>query len=668
MSSNYSAEDLDAIVELANTVQKHYIDVPDQYKAILDDVKRLPKQLRETEDGDSDDSLGEQTLNDITKGCRDLLQELNAYLGYLSAKKALSKQYEGGPVDFKTTIGETVLLLAAKQGFKEIVRFLLDQGVSPDPKDRAGRTPLHHAVAMDHTEVVKMLLKAGGDIETTDLADHIPLMFAAPCGNDEENRSGHTPLISAIEGGNKAMVKLLLEAGADPDHYTDDYVPLISAIRTPKMEIFTLLLDKVSDLDHVDGRGETPLMHAAGWHNRMGELLLERGARLDVENKYGETAMSIASRRANEPLLRLLLGKIPGQEYVNAKGQGLLHFAAGSDLEGGDEAMVRFLLAREGLTRDRKVADAQSGLHGAAWKGYTTILDILLGIDGVDVDSKDEDGYTALWLAVRWGREDAVELLLDKYGASLDVPNGDMEWTAFQAAIYYEKPETARMLLARGANPNSRDRYGRSPLSWAVNIEWDDCHDGIGSTIVPLLLETDGVDVNSQDKMGRTPLFWALLSAIYLVHAPEKASMYEDGVQLLLEKGARVDSRDDSGRTPIFYAAMVKRAALVQMFLDKGAEPDCKDADGRTPLSYAVEPFNVTWLAEYKEENEDEWEPDWSCDQLSKVVQTLLAKGSDPFCQDTKGLTPLSRAEKKLEKGNEVLVLLRDTSGRGLGL
>ncbi|KAE8164833.1 ankyrin repeat-containing domain protein [Aspergillus tamarii] len=668
MSSDYSIEDVNAIVELANTVQKHYIDVPDQYKAILDDVKRQHNQLREIEDGDSDDPLGEQTLNDISKGCRDLLQELNAYLGHLYATKALLQEGERGIVEFKTTTGETALLLVVKQGSKEIVRFLLDQGVSPDPKDRAGRTPLHHAVAMDHTEIVKALLKAGSDIETTDLADHIPLMFAAPCGNDKENRSGHTPLISAVEAGNEAMVNLLLEAGADPDHYTDDYAPLISAIRTPRMGIFELLLDKVSDIDHVDGRGETPLMHAAYWQNRMGELLLERGARLNVENRYGETAMSIASRRANEPLLRLLLEKIPGQEYVNAKGQGLLHFAAESDLGGGDEAMVRFLLARKGLTHDRKVADAQSGLHGAAWRGYTTILDILLGIDGVDVDGKDEDGYTALWLAVRWGREDAVELLLDKYGASLELANGDMEWTAYQAAIYHGKPETARMLLERGANPNSRDRHGRTPLSWAVNIEWDDCHDGIGSTMVPLLLETDGVDVNSQDKMGRTPLFYALLSAIYLVHAPEKAYMYEDGVQLLLEKGARVDSRDDSGRTPIFYAAMVKRAALVQMFLDKAAEPNCKDIDGRTPLSYAVEPFNVTWLAEYKDENEDEWEPEWSGDQLSKVVQALLAKGADPLCQDTKGLTPLSRAEKKFEEGNEVLVLLRDASGRGSGL
>ncbi|KAE8376675.1 ankyrin repeat-containing domain protein [Aspergillus bertholletiae] len=667
MRSDYCVKDLNAIVELADTVRKQSNDAPAQYDAGLDDVKRLQNMLRESEDRDLDDwdPVGDhQSYNEISKGCHDLLHDLNAYLGHVHATETRSHQGKGESVDCKITMGDVVLLRAAKHGFEEIVRFLLQQGVTTDPKDRAGRTPLHHAVALDHKEVVEILLAAGGDIETTDLADHIPLRFAAPCGSNKRNRSGHTPLISAIEAGNETMVQFLLEAGADPNHSTDNYAPLRSAIRAHDMTIFKMLLDKVSDLDCVDGRGETLLMHAAGWHDGMGELLLARGVRLDVENKYGETAMSIAAQRVNEPLLRLLLEKIPGQEYVNAKGRGLLHFAAKSNLDGGDEAMVRFLLARDGLTHDRKVADAQSGLHGAAWQGYTNILDILLGIDGVDVDDKDEDGYTPLWLAVRWGRKATVELLLDKYQANIEVSNGEMEWTSLHGAVYHEEPETARMLLARGANPNSIDRHGRTPLSWATNIVWQDCHDGIVPPMVPLLLETDGVDLNIPDTMGRTPLFWALLSAIHLVHSPEMVDMYDANVQLLLQKGARIDCCDKSGRTPIFYAAMMKRAGLVHIFLDKGAEPDCKDTDGRTPLSYAVEPFDVTWLAELKNE-EGEWEPEWSSDQMSRVVQVLLAQGADPICPDPKGLTPLSRAEKRIKEGDEALVMLRNASSQG---
>lgn len=50
----------------------------------------------------------------------------------------------------------------------------------------------------------------------------------------------------------------------------------------------------------------------------------------------------------------------------------------------------------------------------------------------------------------------------------------------------------------------------------------------------------------------------------------------------------------------------MKRGVLVQMLLEKSAEPDCKGTDSKTPLLHAVEPFNVTWLVEYKGEREDE--------------------------------------------------------------
>lgn len=75
---------------------------------------------------------------------------LAAYLGLLDATKALAYQDKGGFIDCKNTSGETALLLAVKQAFEEIVRFLLEEGVSIDSKDMTGLTPLHHAVVMDH--------------------------------------------------------------------------------------------------------------------------------------------------------------------------------------------------------------------------------------------------------------------------------------------------------------------------------------------------------------------------------------------------------------------------------------------------------------------------------------------------------------------------------------
>lgn len=99
-------------------------------------------------------------------------------------------------------------------------------------------------------------------------------------------------------------------------------------------------------------------------------------------------------------------------------------------------------------------------------------------------------------------------------------------------SCHFEELATARMLLARGANPNCRDSRGRTPLSWAVKIEWEDNSD-IGPPMVQLLLEADCRHPNME---GHAPLVWAFMSALYLVHAPEMVDKYKAGVQLLLEK------------------------------------------------------------------------------------------------------------------------------------
>lgn len=146
-------------------------------------------------------------------------------------------------------------------------------------------------------------------------------------GDDKKNRSGHTPLISAVETENEAMAKTLLGAGADPGYYTTDYTPSTSLIRSLDMEIFTILLEKVSNPDRADRRRRTPLMHAMRNCHAIAGHLLARGARPDIEDKDGETTLSIAPQRAKETLVKLLLETIPVQEHVNAKGQDLLHFA-----------------------------------------------------------------------------------------------------------------------------------------------------------------------------------------------------------------------------------------------------------------------------------------------------------------------------------------------------
>ena len=82
--------------------------------------------------------------------------------------------------------------------------------------------------------------------------------------------------------------------------------------------------------------------------------------------------------------------------------------------------------------------------------------------------------------------------------------------------------------------------------------------------VVKLLLEK-GADIESKDDYGRTPLSWA-------AEGGHKAV-----VKLLLEKGADMESKDDYGQTPLSWAAEGGHEAVVQLLLEKGADIESKD-------------------------------------------------------------------------------------------
>ncbi|KAK0611987.1 ankyrin repeat-containing domain protein [Immersiella caudata] len=126
----------------------------------------------------------------------------------------------------------------------------------------------------------------------------------------------------------------------------------------------------------------------------------------------------------------------------------------------------------------------------------------------------------------------------------------------------------AEILIQMGANIESKDNYGRTPLlSAAINGH---------EAVVKVLLEK-GVEVESKDNYGRTPLLSAAMNG------------HEAVVKVLLEKGVEVESKDNRGWTPLSWAALKGHEAVVKLLLDKGVEVESEDNNGRTPLLWAAE-------------------------------------------------------------------------------
>lgn len=131
-----------------------------------------------------------------------------------------------------------------------------------------------------------------------------------------------------------------------------------------------------------------------------------------------------------------------------------------------------------------------------------------------------------------------------------------------------------KMLLERGAQVDSVDKYGRTPLSWAADA--DHFLPGING-VVELVLD-NGADIGRRDKFGRSPLSRA---------AGSLSRHAADIITLLLRRGATGDAPDIVGWTPLSWAASSGTVGNVTVLLNHGARVAYVDMFNRTPMYWA---------------------------------------------------------------------------------
>lgn len=107
---------------------------------------------------------------------------------------------------------------------------------------------------------------------------------------------------SAVSGGDAQIVALFLTAGFSPSLSDQKGIPVLSlAVRSQFPKVATLLLDAGADVDRQSAdRGYSALMDAIQKGDiAMAELLLSRGATVDLRSKDGQTALIICSGRGD---------------------------------------------------------------------------------------------------------------------------------------------------------------------------------------------------------------------------------------------------------------------------------------------------------------------------------------------------------------------------------
>ncbi|XP_036825260.1 protein phosphatase 1 regulatory subunit 12A isoform X2 [Oncorhynchus mykiss] len=208
--------------------------------------------------------------------------------------------------------------------------------------------------------------------------------------------------MAACSAGDREEVAVLLRQGADINHANiDGLTALHQACIDENAEMVQFLVESGSDVNRGDNEGWTPLHAAASCgFIQITKYLIEHGARVGAVNSEGELPLDVATEDAME---RLLKGEI--------KKQGVDVDLARREEERVMLADANAVLAGSGVLTPHPNTKA-TALHVAAAKGYIEVMKVLLQC-GLDLDSGDVDGWTALHAAAHWGQQEVCSLLAD---------------------------------------------------------------------------------------------------------------------------------------------------------------------------------------------------------------------------------------------------------------
>ncbi|KAF4949959.1 hypothetical protein FGADI_8560 [Fusarium gaditjirri] len=203
----------------------------------------------------------------------------------------------------------------------------------------------------------------------------------------------------------------------------------------------------------------------------------------DVELKegYGRTAIFYAARTGQEAVMKLLLDSGAKADLQDMKGNTPLSFAATY----GHEGCTKLLLA-EGVKTDKMDQYRLTPLCYASQNGHNGVVRLLLEA-GANVNWAGDGSYTPLWRAVSSGRITTVQLLLEN-GASTDPKVFGTTSTSLSIASRSGNQAMVKLLLEYGAQVDSSDDWGNTPLEVAAH--YDHIH-----VLLLLLLHSNSIDL-----------------------------------------------------------------------------------------------------------------------------------------------------------------------------
>ena len=521
-----------------------------------------------------------------------------------------------------------------------LVKALLDAGCPVDSQTPGRPGPLSFAIRSGSLPAVELLIERGANVNE------------GPQGPGPYPHEPKSLLVQAIEAGQSAIARRLLEAGADPHGAPEWPRPLQAAARFADLETARALIEHGVVVNAQYPDAIKPALNSANYspsvsalmeaarikENPVLPLLLEQGADISARGEStSQTALHMAAHFAWPQNVRLLLeagsdvrladgnGKTPPE--CARTGQATIPFNGETRI--GDVITTLAIMVRHGADPalipqySRKLLG--KALLNSEREAVTRLLRLIPRVSETKFIKMGNESFDLL-SSCAGGLIRQLESFAEESGAMSpltgpispeDNARRDTEREAALDATMKQDAETARSLLAHGLEPTPSAL--RAALKTAVRLG----HVELARFVLEIGASPDeGEPLHFAARGGHAEIVDMLLRAGANPNAVNTKGFTPLMLAVSFSKGA---SRRVPNRIQLQFSDAAKRAIeadvrIARALLSSGADLHVRGIDDYGVLHFAA------------------------CEATPAVVRVLLDAGTDPHARNIEGATPLFNA------------------------